>query len=1029
MKLKKPKISPIISITFGLILLTVSIILIGDLLGFIPNQNKIQVDSRKTISESLAIQVSSSIGIGKMDNALELLTLIVKFNDDILSIKLKNINKKSILETDKHAEYWLKEDDNKSTITNIEVPILNKEGRWGTLEVAFKPLNNLFDNFLEGNSLLSFIIFLIISGSLSYWLFLKRALSELDPSSVVPDRVRSALDTLIEGLVILDAYERIIFVNESLKKKVGLTEKQLLSKKLSDLKWMKEDEKLMLNNNMMPWNQLFETGETPKPEYLKLKTQYDEIFSFEVNVSPIKEPNQQIKGVVVTIDDITELEKKNKELQYILAKLESTQEEIVRKNKVLLNLATRDPLTNLFNRRALFENLDTLLLEARNTADIISCIILDIDHFKSVNDTYGHAVGDDVIRIFSLILQDSVGINDIVGRYGGEEFVIVIPSKNEEEAAKVAEKIRIRISEKVHDGLPSELWIASSFGVSSTSSGEWKSDNLIDLADKALYVAKKSGRNCVVCYSKINLDHSEIEIVTPSISRTSKSTKSTIDLSLSNKKEYVETELLNKSGEIALEVFDKIAILSRTVILDRLNQAIKMASRDKTNLTILTVNIDNLQSISNVIGHEGAEKLRKIAYNCLVKTFRSSDSVIPDMQGDKGLGLSRTSDSEFIAILTGIEKPSITAWIVERMLKDLGEVVLIDGKEIIMRAYVGGSIYPMDGTHPDELLKNSNIALQNTLKGEMKSFLFYNNEMNELSKYELEVESQLRLALKREEFYLKYQPITNLKTRKTSKFEVLIRWEHPTLGLVSPDSFIHIAENSGMINSIGLWVFKKACYQLKKWHDDGYTDLKMSINVSVVQFNQRNFANDFIEILEEVGVMASSIVLEMTETVLVKEYGHISKLLQTLNDKGFEIALDDFGTGFSSLEHLQEFPINCIKIDRSLISNFPKNMNSISIISALINLAHNLNLYVIVEGLENEIQLSTLLDLKADEIQGYLLSRPLSVIEATQYLNSTESRKLLNRVGSVKGIVQNDINSTINLSDIINPLSCELKKI
>lgn len=1026
MKFKKPKISPIMSITVGLLLLTISIILIGDLLGLVPNHNKVQVDSRKTISESLAIQVSSSIGVGKIDNAVELLNVIVKHNDDIVSIRLKNKDKKSILETPDHSKYWVKKDDNKSTITNIEVPILKKEGRWGTLEVAFKPLNSLLDDFLDGNSLISLIVFLFITGTFSYWLFLKRALSELDPSAVVPDRVRTALDTLIEGLVILDSYERIVFVNESLKKKIGLSEKELLSKKLSDLNWMKEDETLMLNDKMMPWNQLFETGESPKSKHLKLKTQYDEIFSFEVNVSPIKEPNEQIKGVVVTINDITQLDKKNKELQHILGKLESSQEEIVRQNKELIDLATRDPLTNLFNRRALFESFDTLLLEAMSSADTISCIILDIDHFKSVNDTYGHSIGDDVLRIFALILQESVGINDIVGRYGGEEFVVIVPSKNEEEAAQVAESIRIRICEKVHEGLPTDLWIASSFGVSSTSSGEWKSDILIDLADKALYIAKENGRNRVVRYSQVDLDHSSIEVASAPISRI---VKSTIGIADNNVKEYVQKELLDKSGEIALEVFDKIAILSRTVILDRLNQAIKLASRDQTKFTILTVNIDNIQSISNVIGHEAAEKLRKIAYNCLVKTFRSSDSVIPDMKGEKGLGLSRTSDNEFIAILTGIAKPSTTAWIVERMLKDLGEVVHIDGKEIVMTAHVGGSIYPMDGLHSEELLKNSNIALQKTLKGEIKSFLFYNDEMNELSKYELEVESQLRLALKREEFYLKYQPITNLKTSKISKFEVLIRWEHPTLGFVSPDSFINIAENSGMINSIGLWVFKKACYQLKRWQDDGYKNLKMSINVSVVQFYKKNFADEFIQIIEEVGVLASSIILEMTESVLVKEFAHISKILKTLNDKGFEIALDDFGTGYSSLEHLQEFPINCIKIDRSLMNDFPQNMNSISIVSALINLAHNLNLYVIVEGIENEIQLSTLLDLKADEIQGYLISRPLSVLEATEYLNSTESRKLLNRLSNTKGIFHNETNSTIQLSDILNPLSSELKKI
>ncbi len=1018
-----PTISPIIRITIGLLLLTISILLIGDMLGLVPNQNQAKIEARKTMSESLAIQVSSEIGSGRIDNAIELLNVIVKRSDDIVSMGLRDTSQKLVMQTREHKEAWVSREDDQSTITNVQVPIFDRAGRWGTLEVVFVPLNSMIEDFFNGRSLVTMILFIFVSGFITYWLFLKRVLSELDPSSVVPDRVRSALDTLMEGLVILDSSERIIFVNEAFKKKVALKEEQLLAKNLSDLDWQREDESLSLENKKMPWSILFETGEVPEIGALRLKTQNDEVFIFNVNIAPIKEPNDKIKGAVVTIDDITELEKKNRELAQILERLESSQEEISRQNKELIELATKDPLTNLFNRRSLFEGFDALLLEARNTADVISCVILDIDHFKNVNDTYGHGVGDDVIRIFAKILQDSVRGNDIVGRYGGEEFVLVMPGMYEGEAAQAADRVRIQICEKVHDGLPEDLWIASSFGVSSTTTGVWESDNLIDLADKALYVAKDTGRNRVVRYSQMDEEHTQVEVevaAQPAVPPISRTTKPKIEAIKEEERELANIELINEAGQIPIETFDKISVLSRTVILDRLVQAIKLAKREETNLTVLTIYIDNIKPISNVIGHAGAEKLRKIAYERLIDTFRSSDSVIPDIKTNKGIGLSRASDSEFIAILPGIVQPSITTWVVERMLKDVSDAVVVEGTEIVMSSHVGASVYPMDADGPEELLSNSNIALQNSIKKEGESFLFYDAQMNEQCKYELEIEAQLHQALKRDEFYLDYQPIVNLQTGRVNKFEALLRWKHPKLGLVSPESFIEIAENAGTIKSIGAWVFNRACKQLKVWQNSGYPHLKMSINLSVVQFNQVNLAEDIIQTIEEVGVSPSSIVLEMTETVLLKEHDSVINILNTLDAAGIQIALDDFGTGYSSLEYLRKFPISIIKIDRSLINEFPRNLNDVSIVSALINLSHNLGMSVITEGVEDETQLSALADLGSDEIQGYFISRPLKSKDVGEYLDSTHTRKLVRRANISKSVLEERESRAVALAEILN---------
>ncbi len=1032
MRLSMRIISPILQITIGLLLLTLSLLLIGDLLGLVPNQKQSQIEARKTMAESLAIQVTFEVGQQRMEQATELLNIIVDHNEDILSVGLRSDTGTIVMQSDEHTTHWTARDDNRSTAEHVQVPIFAQSGRWGTLELSFIPLGTVWTDMFTGRSFAAMVLFIFVSGFIAYWLFLKRVLSELDPSSVVPDRVRSALDVLTEGLVILDTSERIVLMNASLKKKLGLLEEDLVGKHLSSLGWEMESDPVSLGTQKFPWTLLFETKETPPVTQIHLKTVNHGTLAFNINTSPIKTPDQKLKGAIVTIDDVTEIEKKNRELAQLLERLEKSKDEISRQNLELVELATRDPLTHALNRRALFEGMGSLLIETREHSDVLSCIMTDIDHFKLVNDNYGHGVGDIVIKVVAKILQEVGRSEDLVGRYGGEEFVVVLPGMSESEAVEVAERVRLLLIEERHEGFPNDLAITSSFGVSSTKSGVWDGDKLVDLADQALYVAKESGRNRVVRHSQMDLDHSEEEsLVVPSVPHTpscrvesenktiEESETDTVDSDTKESITLVEMGLIERSGEIPLKVFDKMGDSARIVVFDRLTQALHLAQRSKTNLAVMTIYIDTIQTIKNTLSYASAEKLRSIAFQRIIETLRSSDSVMPESNTHKDMTLSHSSDSEFIAILSDIEQAVTTTRAISRVLKELTAPVEIDGNEIVMTANIGTSIYPADGEYPEVLLANSNLALQAAIKEGKGVSIFYDQEMNTLCKEELQIESQLHQALEREELYLEYQPIVSMKTGRVEKLEALIRWRHPELGMVSPDAFVEIAERVGLIKPIGAWVIEAACRQLQLWQADGHPHLQMSINLSAVQFEQSELVEDILDIVSKTGVSPESIVLELTETALLKQLDNVINTIYRLHSAGFQIALDDFGTGYSSLDYLRKLPVDWVKIDRSYMEDFPNDIHDVSIVSGLISLSHALGMRVIAEGMEQESQLVTLRDLRCDQVQGYLMSRPLSVDDVTAFLSSTDSRRMIRKINMLERDSEH-LPESISLANVLN---------
>lgn len=1018
--------SPLLRITIGLLLLTISLLLISDLLGFVPNKDQGRIDSRKAISEALAVQVTTQVSDGRMDKVKLVTDAIIKHSSEIESIGLRSLKGGLEINSGKHSELWLSNEQDKSTSTEVLVPIFDSQGKWGQLEVKFKPLNNgLFD--FNHQSLLTLILFVTLLGFLFYWLFLKRVLSELDPSSAVPERVRSALNVLSEGMIILDKSERIVLVNKALSKKIGVQESDLIGKNLASLDWILTTSSESFKAKILPWTELFETKHAPKTQHLKLKTECKGLLSLDVNVAPIYGSADSIKGVVVSIDDISELDKKNAELALTLQQLKTSQDEILRQNIELAELATRDPLTSALNRRSLFEGFKRLLEDSADQQQPISCFIMDIDHFKGVNDNYGHAMGDYVIKVVADILHNYAPNNGLVGRYGGEEFVVVLPNLTEMEAAQLAEQIRLDIESHELQQNELRLQVTASFGVTTAIDSSNQPDALVDQSDQALYKAKQSGRNRVVRYSNIESNQQEVILVdrmpknrrVTDISDLENKTNEQADLGLEGKS--VAYEILDEKGKLTIEAFDKMGSSSRIVVLDRLSHAIKQAKRDNTKLAVLTIYIDTIQTINNLIGYGSAEKLRKVAFKRLNNIFRASDSVLPDSKKQNSFTLSRSGDNEFTAILNNLSDPEMLTWITQRLFADLKEEIDIDGTKVVMTANVGVTMYPNDGESAESLLSNSSMALDEANKQEQReTVLFFDSSMTSSSRHQLEVEGQLYRAIEREEFELYYQPIINLKSGRVEKWEALIRWQHPELGIVSPDSFMAIAENSGVIKDIGIWIIDSAISQLQRWHADGYSYLKMSINISAEQFSQLDLAKQIIEKVNAANLMPGSFIIEITETAIIKQLDRATQAIVELQQAGFEIALDDFGTGYSSLDLLRKFPIKWVKIDRSFMLDFPYDINDVSIVSGLIGLAHNLGMQVIAEGVEEENQVTALLNLGCDQMQGFMISRAVTSEQATVYMQNNELQKIIDDIKQKIDPNENSWESLAIINEVIS---------
>jgi diguanylate cyclase (GGDEF)-like protein/PAS domain S-box-containing protein len=404
---------------------------------------------------------------------------------------------------------------------------------------------------------------------------------------------------------------------------------------------------------------------------------------------------------------------------------------------------------------------------------------------------------------------------------------------------------------------------------------------------------------------------------------------------------------------------------NRMLLNDRVRQAIALAPRHKKHVAVLFLDLDGFKHINDSLGHPTGDKVLQSVAGRLMDCVRASDTV------------SRQGGDEFVVLLSEVAESEDVAITARRMLQAVAQPHLIDQHDLHVTTSIGVSVYPDDGLDADTLIKNADIAMYQAKENGRQSFQFFKPVMNARAVERQSIEEGLRRAVERREFVLHYQPKINLTTGAITGAEALIRWMHPTRGLVSPAGFIPIAEQCGLIIPIGAWVRREACAQARAWLDAGLPATTMAVNVSAIEFRDENFLDALFAILRDTGLDPKSLELELTESGLMKHAASTATILRTLKESGILVAIDDFGTGYSSLSYLRKFPIDAVKIDQSFVRQISAGDDT-TIVKAVIGMARGLKLRVVAEGVETLEELAFLRAYRCDEAQGPYFSPPVS---------------------------------------------------
>ncbi len=416
---------------------------------------------------------------------------------------------------------------------------------------------------------------------------------------------------------------------------------------------------------------------------------------------------------------------------------------------------------------------------------------------------------------------------------------------------------------------------------------------------------------------------------------------------------------------------------NRILLMDRLEQAIQAGLRQQTTLALLIFNITNFKEINDTLGHYNGDRLLKQVVSRLQSAARKSDT------------LSRIDGKEFAILLPVIQKNEDITLFIKKIQTIFTEPFSIDKLTFEIQTSIGAAIFPEHGKDVDTIMQRANVALF-AAKQRNQQYTIYSSDLDKQSPHRITMMGELRQAIENDELVLYYQPKIDLHTRRISGVEALVRWQHPEHGFLLPDEFIPMAERTGLIKLLSIWVLKQALSQAEKWHGQNLK-LNIAINLSPTTFLDSDLPDLIIGMLALYDIPAEYIILEITEGSMIKDPDLAMEILNRLTSRGIKISIDDFGTGYSSLAYLKKLPVNEIKIDKSFVSDMLKNDNDAVIVKSIIDLGHNLSLNVVAEGVEDKKTVARLKSLGCDVLQGYYFSKALSNKDFLNWLRKKKS--------------------------------------
>lgn len=451
-------------------------------------------------------------------------------------------------------------------------------------------------------------------------------------------------------------------------------------------------------------------------------------------------------------------------------------------------------------------------------------------------------------------------------------------------------------------------------------------------------------------------------------------------------------QVANRTQELQLEVderrlaqeqldnlayYDSLTKLpNRASLMENLKYSIKRAKQKNNKVAVLFIDIDNFKTINDSLGHDAGDQLIIQVAQRLKNCLRNEDTI------------NRFGGDEFVGILQDVHNHTDIKHVTDRMLASLADPIDIGMSEVYTSVCIGIALYPDDDNKGVNILKYADAAMYHAKAQGGNNYQFYNSELTQRVKNRLSLETRIRHALDRDEFELYYQPIFNISNQQPVGVEALIRWQDPEQGLIPPDDFIPLAEESGLIVPIGEWVMETACAQIREWESQGLGQLEVAVNISSRQFDNNKLYTNVLSALRNSGLNAEQLELEITERMFLNITQKVRNTLDQLTSEGVKLSIDDFGTGYSSLSYLKQLPIDTLKIDRSFIMGIPEDKDDAQIASTIVTMAHGLRLDVVAEGIENEEQLNFLKTLNCGRGQGYYLCRPKPAEEILSWLKA-----------------------------------------